>query len=138
MPRQLMTNACSVSPRALAIWVRSELALSRFIPRAGGPSATLTVPPVARCDAMGNQGCEVVVAGARDVGAQIMVELVEELAGSCRGPSADALDERVEGPGEVATLADAVGIEQQAIADGEGDGVDLVVGAEQGSHVDGW
>jgi hypothetical protein len=39
---------------------------------------------------------------------------------------ADALGEGVEGPGAVAGLADAVGEQQQAVAGGEGDGVDLV------------
>jgi hypothetical protein len=49
--------------------------------------------PVAGGDALRGQGGEVVVACAVGVGAQVVVEVVEELAGRRVGPSAHALGE---------------------------------------------
>lgn len=76
---------------------------------------------------------EVVVA----VDEEIVVEAVEEFPGLERAPGEDTLAEGVEGPGVVACLGDAVGVEQQLVAGTEGVLIDRVDLGDEQAQVEG-
>ncbi|TKA06478.1 hypothetical protein [Actinacidiphila oryziradicis] len=65
-------RAVGVRESAAALCGNSEIEFRRF--------------PVGRGDALGDQGGEIVVAGAVDVGAQVLVEVVQEPSGRGGGP----------------------------------------------------